>query len=310
MSRVEVAPPDRMRNSLRLADQRIRDALCLAGEQPGSTAVMVYVLEGLAHVAWVGDSRAYLIRNGQVVYRTRDHKLVEEMVEAGQLTPDEARESAFAHVVTRALGGRSPEDAPVHPATLGYPWKLRFGDRIVLCSDGISDLLEDDDVCGLVDQANPADASARLVDAALMRGGHDNITCIVAVWDGPGAPEEESATPVMTSRKVAPGTPQPGEPRQTPGGRPEDLIGSWGDPSAAEELDRAGDLDRELASRLDTEELPFADLPTAEMQKPGPSPAVAQLPPPVPDATPGPWFAVGAFLLVAAVVVAVLALTA
>jgi serine/threonine protein phosphatase PrpC len=310
MSRTEVAPPDRMRNSLRLADQRIRDALCLAGEQPGSTAVMVYVLDGLAHVAWVGDSRAYLIRNGQVVYRTRDHKLVEEMVEAGQLTPDEARESAFAHVVTRALGGRSPEDAPVHPATLGYPWKLRFGDRIVLCSDGISDLLEDDDVCGLVDQASPADASARLVDAALMRGGHDNITCIVAVWDGPGAAEEESATPVMSTRRAGPNTPQPGEPRQTPGGgRPDDLIGAW-DPAAADDLDRvSGDLDRELASRLETEELPFSDLPTAEMQKPGPSPAVAQLPPPIPDAAPGPWFAVGAFLLVAALVVAVLALT-
>src|SRR5688500_5989844 len=116
MSRSEGLPPDRMRHALRVADQRVREDLCVeGGELPGSTAVMVYVIEGVAHVAWVGDSRAYLIRDGRVVFRTRDHKLVEELVDAGQLTPEEARDSALAHVVTRALGGRSLNEPAVHP---------------------------------------------------------------------------------------------------------------------------------------------------------------------------------------------------
>lgn len=314
MSRSEGLPPDRMRNSLRIADQRVRDTLCLAGEQPGSTAVLVYILDGLAHVAWVGDSRAYLIRNNAVVYRTRDHKLVEEMVEAGQLTPQEAKESAFAHVVTRALGGRSPEDPPVNPSSLGYPWKLRFGDRILLCSDGISDLLDDDDVCELMDQVSPADASSRLVDASLMRGGHDNITCIVAVWDGPGAAEEESATPVMSARHHAPPDPSAHDPldadlateeRIRPTAKPPD---AW-DPTATDEIEREAP-DKSLSSNLVTEEIPFADLPTGEMLRPRIDlqftfPKDSPTPPPVP----GPWFAVGALLLAASLLVWVLSLS-
>lgn len=309
MSRSEGLPPDRMHHALRHADQHIRETLCLSGEQPGSTAVMVYVHDGLAHVAWVGDSRAYLIRNGRVVYRTRDHKLVEEMIEAGQLTPEEAKESVLAHVVTRALGGRSPEESPVTPASLGHPWKLRNGDRIVLCSDGVSDLLEDDDVCGLVDQVTPADASARLVDASLMRGGHDNITCIVAVWEGPDMDEDEPATPVMPNRSFGP---------RAEGAAKNPLVDegteAW-DPAATDEIERdrlpKGTLGAApgLSSLLETEEIGLSDLPTAEMPKSGAAPAVLQAPPPAPDAAPGPWLAMGGLLLVAAIAVAAVALT-
>lgn len=323
MSRSEGSPGDRMRNALRSADQRIREALCLAGEQPGATAVMVYVLDGLAHVAWVGDSRAYLIRGGFVAYRTRDHKLVEEMVEAGQLTPEEAKESAFAHVVTRALGGRPPDEPPVQPASLGYPWKLRQGDRIMLCSDGISDLLDDNEVCAIIDQIAPSDASARLVDAALMRGGHDNITCIVAVWDGTGAAEEESATPVMNTRSHAP----PGGLEEEPLDRPhrptsasDDLsdlateerpkdASAW-DPSATDEIERPGSSRvSSPGSTAVTEEVPFSDMPTGEMLlRPridlGLGRPFADAPPP----RPAPWFAIGALLLISALIVSLLSL--
>jgi PPM family protein phosphatase len=211
MARNDGLPPERMRNSLRIADQRVREELCEeGGELPGTTAVMVYVLDGAAHVAWVGDSRAYLIRDGRVVFRTRDHKLVEELVDAGQLTPEEARESALAHVVTRALGGRSVNEPTVHPATLGYPWKLQHDDRILLCSDGVCDLLDDDEISDLLADATPADATSRLVEASLMRGGHDNITCIVAVWDGASWVDEES-TPVMVGeRQATPASPPVG----------------------------------------------------------------------------------------------------
>ncbi len=191
-------PADRMRNALRAADERIRDQLCRVGEgQPGSTAVMVYVLDGAAHVAWVGDSRAYLVRAGRVMDRTRDHKLVEELVDAGQLTPDQAKASALAHVVTRALGGRGPEDQTVKPGALGYPWKLMHGDRILVCSDGLCDLVSDEEMGGLVGPGSTDDIVERLVQVALDRGGHDNITVIVATWEGPDWVEEDVATPVM-----------------------------------------------------------------------------------------------------------------
>ncbi|MCB9686967.1 MAG: serine/threonine-protein phosphatase [Alphaproteobacteria bacterium] len=197
-------PTDRMRHALRMADDVVRDRLCRVGEgQPGSTAVMVYVQDGAAHVTWVGDSRAYLVRQGRVVERTRDHKLVEELVDAGQITAAQAKASALAHVVTRALGGRSPDEQTVRPGALGYPWKLMHGDRILVCSDGLSDLVEDEELGGMVTEGSTEDVVERLVQVALDRGGHDNITVIVATWEGPDWVEEDVATPVMpASREV------------------------------------------------------------------------------------------------------------
>ena len=197
-------PPEQLRAAIRAADVRVREELCdPAGQgQPGSTAVMVYVVDGAAHVAWVGDSRAYLIRDGAVIDRTRDHKLVEDLVDAGQLTREEARYSTLAHVVTRALGGRPVSEPVVRAATLGYPWKLMHGDRILVCSDGLSDLVEDDELPPLLAEGDPDAITSALVDLANLRGGHDNITCIVAVWDGPSWVEDEVATPVMAASRM------------------------------------------------------------------------------------------------------------
>ena len=253
----EGLPPDRMRAALRAADNRIRDELCEAVEQPGATAVMVYVLEGIAHVAWVGDSRAYLVRGGQVLHRTRDHKLVEELVEAGQLTPEQARDSALAHVVTRALGGRSASEPPVHPATLGFPWRLQQGDQIVLCSDGVCDLMEDQELSTLIANATPAEGTARLVETALLRGGHDNITAIVAVWEGPSWHDEEGATPIIQhGRDVAPARDHF---RDTPSdGRVTDEID-------LNELEAMARRSRPPSDSGDPDDMSFADQPTAEV---------------------------------------------
>lgn len=193
-------PPERLRHAIRTADSQLRKELC--NDQrglPGSTAVLAYVLDGVAHVAWVGDSRAYLVRGGVVVERTRDHKLVEELVAAGQLTAEEARHSTLAHVVTRALGGRSVRDPAVSASTLDQPWKLHNGDRMVLCSDGVSDLVEDAELPGLLGAADPEQDIQRLIDTALERGGHDNITAVIGVWDGPDYVEEDAATPVVAA---------------------------------------------------------------------------------------------------------------
>lgn len=291
MSEGDGLPPDRMRQALRVADQRIRDVLCGDYEQPGSTAVMVYVLDGAAHVAWVGDSRAYLIRNGRVLYRTRDHKLVEELVDAGQLTPDEARESTLAHVVTRALGGRSPAEPAVHPATLGYPWKLQRDDRVLLCSDGVCDLVEDDEIGAMVDRSSPAEGTARLVETSLLRGGHDNITCIVAVWDGASWVDDDAATPIISGGRQ---------------GLPPHVDSGW-EPDGGNRVTEEIDLGRMMAEENQEEDeadLAFADLPTAEVDRRPPPP-----PRPVPqvDVSPGSWLGAGLVALVLAIVAWIIA---
>ncbi len=198
-------PPERLRRAIREADTAVRVALCGDGHgMPGATAVMVYVLDGMGHVAWAGDSRAYLIRDGKMVERTRDHKLVNELISAGQLSEEEAKHSALAHVVTRALGGRPPSDRPVKASTLGHPWKLAHGDTMVLCSDGVCDLVNDEELATMVTGVPPEQGVKNLVQISLDRGGHDNITCIVATWDGPDYAEDDKATPSFTMRDEGP----------------------------------------------------------------------------------------------------------
>lgn len=201
-------PPDRMRSSLMAADVSIRKELAVPGNTPGATAVVVHVENALAHVCWAGDSRAYLVRKGAVLARTRDHKLVNELVDAGELTEQEARKSTLAHVVSKALGGRGPSEPTIQPDVLDHPWKLKTDDTLVLCSDGLCDLVEDHELPGLIEGLSPEAAVERLTHTALDRGGHDNITIIVAHWEGPDFDEDASRTPVMgleSARYVEPG---------------------------------------------------------------------------------------------------------
>jgi len=195
---------DRLTDAIETADTELRERLFDAEQrtQPGATAVLVWVYDAAAHVAWVGDSRAYWIRGPAVLGRTRDHKLVEDLVDAGQLSPEEARQSTLAHVVTRALGGRSSEEPTVSAARLDRPWALRKGDCILLCSDGLSDLVEDGELPELLDSDDMEAVSQRLVDLANERGGHDNITCIVARWQGPDHDPGRERTPVMASGRL------------------------------------------------------------------------------------------------------------
>lgn len=198
---------DRMRDAIAHADLAVREALCTTGQgYAGSTVVMVHVHEGVAHVGWVGDSRVYLVRDGRVVERTRDHKLVQELVDSGQLTAEEARRSALSSVITRALGGRPPGAPAVQAATLDAPWTLAPGDRVVLCSDGLSDLMEDEELPGFLADLTPHAAADRLVGIAVSRGGHDNITTIVVACEPPGTADEAAG---QASDSRGPGRPAP-----------------------------------------------------------------------------------------------------
>lgn len=125
---------------------------------------------GLCHV---GDSRGYLLRDGEMSVITRDDTYVQSLVDEGQLSADEAHVHPQRSLILKALTGR-----PVEPS-LKYR-EVRLGDRYLLCSDGLSDPVSRDTIAETLAEGTPAEAGARLVDLALRSGGPDNVTVIVA----------------------------------------------------------------------------------------------------------------------------------
>lgn len=146
------------------------------GKRGMGTTCTAAMLEGERLViAQVGDSRAYLLHNGRLQQLTRDHSLVAAMVEAGQLTPEEARVHPKRSMITRALG----TDSATTPDL--YEIGVEEGDRLLLCSDGLSGMVEDPDIEAIMNRtADPQRCASQLVNEAIAAGGHDNVTVIVA----------------------------------------------------------------------------------------------------------------------------------
>ncbi|HKH26334.1 MAG TPA: Stp1/IreP family PP2C-type Ser/Thr phosphatase [Acidimicrobiia bacterium] len=130
--------------------------------------------DGQLVVGHVGDSRAYLVRDGELTQITNDHSLVEEMVRGGELTPEQAEVHPRRSIITRALG----IDPQVEVDE--YPIDLRLGDRILLCSDGLTTMVRPDDIAGILNREHdPKRAAQLLVDAANEAGGEDNVTAVI-----------------------------------------------------------------------------------------------------------------------------------
>lgn len=147
----------------------------------GCTATCVLIENNLMAVAHVGDSRVYLLHNGTLVRITHDHSYVEELVDAGEITADEARVHPSRSIITRALGS-DPDMYADH-----FTLDVSTGDRIILCSDGLSSMVPDKEIEELaVSSVTPQAAADTLVSAALTAGGHDNVTVVVVdvVEDG------------------------------------------------------------------------------------------------------------------------------
>ena len=139
-----------------------------------TTAVGLIVGDGSAALAHVGDSRAYLRGAAELRRLTRDHSWVEEQMRAGLLSPAAAREHPWRNVVTRALSGADPGQPDVCEVA------LTTGDRLLLCSDGLSSVLSDEEIDAvLARDATPDRACEDLVREANDGGGPDNITVIV-----------------------------------------------------------------------------------------------------------------------------------
>ena len=140
----------------------------------GCTATCAYIENDTLAIAHVGDSRAYLLLEGTLIRVTRDHSYVEELVDAGEITADEARVHPNRSVITRALGS--------DPAMYADHFTLHIeeGDRLILCSDGLSSMIPDSDIENIATQSSTAQICVdNLVDAALAAGGHDNVTVVV-----------------------------------------------------------------------------------------------------------------------------------
>jgi len=143
--------------------------------RPGATAVAVLMHAHGSEVAHVGDSRVYLVHEGQVFRMTRDHSIVQELVDRGLLTPQQAAHHPDANRITRALGMAPEVEIELRPQPVHHV----AGDAFVLCSDGLCDLVEDHEILAIVGSEPAAQAVGKLVDLANARGGHDNITVVV-----------------------------------------------------------------------------------------------------------------------------------
>ncbi len=140
----------------------------------GCTATAVLIEGNRMAVAHVGDSRAYVLCQGTLVRITHDHSYVEELVDSGQITADEARTHPSRSIITRALGS-DPDMYADH-----FSLEVNDGDRVILCSDGLSSMISDADIESLaVSSATPQQAADNLVAAALTAGGSDNVTVVV-----------------------------------------------------------------------------------------------------------------------------------
>lgn len=155
----------------------------------GTTCVAAAVRDGQVYFAHMGDSRIYLLRDGRLDILTEDHSFVAEQVRAGKITEEDARKSRFRNVITKAIG-LEPDAQPTTGSTEFQP-----GDVLLLCSDGLSGPVKDDEIADiLLDSSDSDEACNRLVDAALRNGGSDNVTALVASYGRPKRAKEGSSS--------------------------------------------------------------------------------------------------------------------
>lgn len=202
---VEGTPTDRIADALgravdaanRAVYQRAQNDAKVRGM--GTTLTAVAISNGAAHLAHVGDSRCYLIRDGEMTQLSSDHTLVARMVAEGKLSPAEAETHPQRSILTRALGAEPEVDVD----TLEI--QLQVGDRLVLCSDGLSSVITEEQIQATVqDSKDLKETCKRLIEAANQRGGPDNITVVVVEVTGVPALRAGTAAPSTSRREVSP----------------------------------------------------------------------------------------------------------
>ena len=165
----------------------------------GTTCTALLLRRGLAYCAHVGDSRLYFVRHNDILLMTEDHTAVMDMVRRGTITAEEARHHPDKNVIVRALGVRGD----VEVATWEKPVAVRPGDTFLICSDGLYNVVEDNELFDAMCGSSPQRACERLVELALQRGGPDNITVgIITVTDS--AAKSATAAKAVRANEVRP----------------------------------------------------------------------------------------------------------
>jgi serine/threonine protein phosphatase PrpC len=190
-------PDHALELAVRDANQAVRTA-AEAHDKHGMGATLTAILiDGQdAWIAEVGDSRAYLLRNGQLRQLTRDQSLVQMLVDAGALTAEEARNSPRKNVILQAIG-----TAPQLTAAM-VRLLLRRGDRLLICCDGLSNELSDSELAAIMSEPDPVRATEHAIAAANEHGGHDNITAIIAHIGGEAIPVAATGEHITATFRV------------------------------------------------------------------------------------------------------------
>lgn len=172
------ATPELIESALSQAQDDLQSSESTSVLGSGTTVTGVAAVQADGDPAWltfnIGDSRVYITEQGRLVQRTRDHSMVQEMIAAGLLTPEQAENHPDSNIITRAVGF---EDSPV-PDYGVIP--MADGQRVLVCSDGLTKELSPTELAAIMSRdVSPETLARSLVDAALERGGRDNITVVV-----------------------------------------------------------------------------------------------------------------------------------
>jgi protein phosphatase len=193
---LEGSPPEVLEKCFRAANDAIhkRSQIDPACSGMGTTCTVLALKGGTAFVGHIGDSRAYLLRDGRLKQISEDHSLVAQLVREGALTEEEATRSPERNVILRALG----TERSIEPSISREGFPLRAGDVFMICSDGLSDLVDDQVIAETIAGLAPFEACRALVDAALAAGGTDNVSVGVFVAGQANPP----AVALRTTRPV------------------------------------------------------------------------------------------------------------
>ena len=190
-------PIHKLRSAVKQAGAQVANTALRSPEYygMGSTVAIAWVIGKQLYTTHVGDSRIYFLRNGAIRQITTDHTWIQEAIKHEIIRPEEARNHPRAHVLHQALGSQDPpepdfrlrlsNDETDSESENNQGLTLLRGDRILMCSDGLTDLVEDHEIMTALEEQNPEEAVQSLVSLARARGGHDNITVIIL-----GVPED------------------------------------------------------------------------------------------------------------------------
>jgi PPM family protein phosphatase len=173
---------NRLKTAIQGAHAKVLETTSQKKEFQGmaTTVVSIMVEDGKAQVAHVGDSRAYLVREGRLIQLTSDHSWVNEQLRTGAITSQQARNHPYRNIVTRALGGPNPVDVDVIEET------VQEGDIILLCSDGLNTMIPDEEILEIIVRNNGdiEKACQELISTANENGGEDNVTAVLVKFGG------------------------------------------------------------------------------------------------------------------------------